>query len=1376
MATSGSTRDVKMTLSVETLGAEDIKKLQGDVANLAKQGGDAAPEFQRLADEIGRLGQQAEALRAFQQLAAETGTLAEQQEKAAISAGQMGGELRRLEAVTQGAVEQQRATAVALKAAQEAARANRDELALLSATTDRAGKSEDEYAAKVEKLKVAKIEQRAAIEQLQTALRAANDGVRAAVAEESKLARAYEQATGAANASNQALQANIAGVAKAADVAAQLGIATDSVAAAQAELVQGLNQAGRAAESLEVNVAKLAARQKELDDIRAFEKQADAARRLVVASEYANLFDEALRRLADTEKKAVDQKLDDKWQRDAFAMVEVAESTKRLTHEAELLVAVERELVAQAAFEKQAEDARQLVQAGAYVQMWRDELEKAERQALETAEAGKKIKDAFNTLGVRGVQELEAEIVKVRAAMETVRNTAGTTGTSVTGAFAAGEAKVAALEREIRQVSGTLTTADKAAKLFSNSLGQIAAGNVIADGVGYLVNKVKELGRAFLEAVVQGDQMRRGLNAIYGDAAVTARQIDFLRKSSSESGVAFGTLTGEFVKFSAAMKFANIPLEQSNGLFKAVTAASASLGLGAEATAGALNALGQMASKGTVSMEELRQQLGDRLPGALGLSAKGLGITESQLIKLVETGQLATRDFVVPLTGALNQLRGETEGLVPTYERFKGLLSETAQGAGEAGGIIILTGALKVLGGVVGAVALGLSTLVEGLFLAGSGVTALAARLTGDTKAWEFFGEQVERSTARVASQAAAFNNFLDPAAAATAAVQGHADALTVNTAEVVRSINANTSLDAAQKLTALSAALLADKTLDASAKFVQYNVAAAGMLKQQEALTEGYSKTAKAAKQQGDTITELARLTGDANAIANAAVVAAELQAAALEKVAASQAQETLVLELQREQMEKSRIERNLTVEEMKVQTDTLDKLLAKSRAETEQAKQASAAARAALFERQLAIDKLKDHSREIDAFKRSMESAAQTLREYERLALNGKKTDDEVAAARLALVRATALYKDSLKDAIAAVELESKAKAANLQLTITQTGAAQKHAEVMAQQARAIGDTTTATYYEIQAKEAAIKTIKLEIELRALEAEAALKMIELKRQEIPLDDALREQKLKVLDVEAKIIAIKLAGNDAAKETIRGIESEISALRQGSTEWSKQSAAIGGNTSARGANSEAMQKQADTLLQLSMKHKLSADYTEAEIALLDRLTAANEKATAAENKRLNRDAQGFSIDPTTGQRVNMRIDSQRSVYEDAKSQGLSEADALKIARQFITQNGERTGSPDRTSQLKGENWGTAVQKAINEQVLANADDAVARQTSPQNMQPASADSGQRPGTVSTVNINLGGRTTPVNVASQEDARALTSVLRQLETAKGTST
>ncbi|HSN23128.1 MAG TPA: tape measure protein [Methylomicrobium sp.] len=54
----------------------------------------------------------------------------------------------------------------------------------------------------------------------------------------------------------------------------------------------------------------------------------------------------------------------------------------------------------------------------------------------------------------------------------------------------------------------------------------------------------------------------------------------------------------------------------------------------------ALEAFAQMAGKGTVNMEELRQQLGDSLPGALKIAAEGLGITQKKLFELVEQGKI----------------------------------------------------------------------------------------------------------------------------------------------------------------------------------------------------------------------------------------------------------------------------------------------------------------------------------------------------------------------------------------------------------------------------------------------------------------------------------------------------------------------------------------------------------------------------------------------------------------------------------------------------------------------------------------------------------------------------------------------------------------
>lgn len=1216
MATSAN-RDVKMTLSVETLGADEVKKLQSTVAGLAKEGGDAAPEFQKLADEIGRLGEQSAALQAFQQLSGVTAELAARQEQAAQASSDLGSKLQAAEKDAKAAAASQGLVAAALTEARDASSKTRDALARLIGQTAEAKKADESYGQTVSDLRLKKVEQRAEIERLTASMEEADTQVTQAEAAQKKLAASYAFAAREAKSAEAALRENQSGTSAAANAAELLWVSTGNVAAAQAELVQSLNQAGKAAQTMQERVDALAARERELEGIRAFEKQYQEARKLEQAAQYV----------------------------------------KELTQEL-------------------------------------DRVELAANEAADAAkQSGDKISNAFKTVGVRSAEELRAEISQVRAAMQTLQAASSQTGAALDGAFNAGNARIKELERDIREVSGTLTMADKAAGLFKNSMWQITAGNIVADGVGYLVNKVKELGAAFLGAIVDGDQMRRGLNAIYKDAAVTASQIEFLRKSSSESGVAFGALSGEFVKFSASMKLANVPLEQSNNLFNAVTAASASLGLGSEATAGALNALGQMASKGTVSLEELRQQLGDRLPGAMGLTAKGLGITEAQLIKLVESGGLATRDFIVPFTRALEGLKGEIDGLVPAFDRFKGTLSEMSQGVGDAGGVTLLTGALKLLGGVAGTVALGLSQMMEGLFLMGAATVAFYQQLKGDAGAWDFFNQQVAASSSRLDKQKESLLNFIAPSEAAAASTKGHAAALTQNTAEVVKSINANASLSAEQKLASLSTALAGDATLDASAKMVQYNVAAAELIKKQEGQTEAYAKSAKAAKEQGDTLVALAKLTGDATEIQNASTQAAELHSAALDKVAASQASETVMLVAQKAELLASAATRKLSAEDIRAEAEALDNKITKSQAETEQARQSALAQKAELFERQLATAALKDHSAEVGKFKTAMNEAAATLKNYELLSVNGKKTDEEVAAARRALVTATVLYRDALTDLISKTELETRAKTANLQLASAQAKAGADHSLALAAEARSRGDTATAIYYEIKAREQNIAVLKLEIEIRDLEAKAALATIELKRKSIDAMTDEGKKKLEILDIEKKLIDIKLIASGATKDAITVLEREIDALRNGVDLRGKSKGAIDAETGSRYTNVTAIDRQTSAL--------------EAQNTAQERANAAIEKAIALEDKRLNRDKEGFSLD-TGGRRVNMDVQNQRSVYENARSQGLDEAQALQISRQFIDSLGRQIGGAQANS-AKGENWGTELQKAIDKQVLRNA-------------------------------------------------------------------
>lgn len=88
----------------------------------------------------------------------------------------------------------------------------------------------------------------------------------------------------------------------------------------------------------------------------------------------------------------------------------------------------------------------------------------------------------------------------------------------------------------------------------------------------------------------------------------------YLRDVTGRLGLDFTSASTAYAKFAATTKDTGVTAAQTKTVFEGIAAASAKLGLSADETNGALLAL-QMASKGTVSAEELRGQLRERLPG-----------------------------------------------------------------------------------------------------------------------------------------------------------------------------------------------------------------------------------------------------------------------------------------------------------------------------------------------------------------------------------------------------------------------------------------------------------------------------------------------------------------------------------------------------------------------------------------------------------------------------------------------------------------------------------------------------------------------------------------------------------------------------------------
>lgn len=152
------------------------------------------------------------------------------------------------------------------------------------------------------------------------------------------------------------------------------------------------------------------------------------------------------------------------------------------------------------------------------------------------------------------------------------------------------------------------------------------------------------------------DQIHRRLNVATGSAEAGARTFEFLASESNRLGISLEVAARGFGGLAAATKETRLEGEQTREIFTGIAEASAAMGLDAYRTELSFLAVQQMVSKTVISMEELRRQLGENLPGALQTMARSLGVSTQRLNKMVESGKLLAED-VLPLFA--KQLRKE---------------------------------------------------------------------------------------------------------------------------------------------------------------------------------------------------------------------------------------------------------------------------------------------------------------------------------------------------------------------------------------------------------------------------------------------------------------------------------------------------------------------------------------------------------------------------------------------------------------------------------------------------------------------------------------------------------------------------------------------
>lgn len=172
------------------------------------------------------------------------------------------------------------------------------------------------------------------------------------------------------------------------------------------------------------------------------------------------------------------------------------------------------------------------------------------------------------------------------------------------------------------------------------------------------------------------DALDLSYRKVISSSSELAQTNEFLAGVSDRLGIGILDARKSYLKFRAAAGSTNLSVKQTQKIFESFSKASSILSLSGDDTRGVFKALEQIISKGKVSSEELRLQLGERLPGAFSIMAKSLNVSVSQLDAMLKKGEVLSEDALPKFAAEVEKAFGvENLERIDTLAAAQGRLS-----------------------------------------------------------------------------------------------------------------------------------------------------------------------------------------------------------------------------------------------------------------------------------------------------------------------------------------------------------------------------------------------------------------------------------------------------------------------------------------------------------------------------------------------------------------------------------------------------------------------------------------------------------------------------------------------------------------------------
>lgn len=1346
-------REIKFKISADANGAERIQKLADEINALAKSGGDASPEFKRLGAELDAIANQSALITQFAELKNKTLEVkaaitdaADATGKSALAFKERTAELAKATAAEKSSSEVVTKHTAAVNAANVGIREAKAEIADYNAKIAASGKATDEQ---TKGLKGANTE----LKQYKSELASAKSELDKVLPAQIQNAEALKQSQLELNKTSAAFERNQAASAALKSEYRQSESALQSVR-------DKMSAAGVSASELSTEYVKVGTNIQRLADEFAREKQALEASLAAqkAATDALKASDTAYKERVATLK--------------ADAQVE-AQVISLAQSQNKVLLEAERNTLALAKAKK---DEKAIAESMASIRDIEVRQTKLTAEGLRLEASAEELltnakRDHLSATS-RSTSATDAEIVAERLAIDSKRTLASATDQ------AALRQKEFAVNSE--KSGGALSTLGGFAR---SALLPLQA--VIAAFAG---------ATEFVRVNVELENIGRTFKSITGSSQGAAQEMAFVKDASNRLGLELVGTAKAYAQFAAATKGSSLEGEQTRKIFQSVAHAMSVAGRSAAETEGALNALGQMVSKGVVQMEELRGQLGDRLPGAMKVAADSAGLTTAQLIKMVESGDVLAEDLLPKLALGLDRTFKDSADNVSTtsqeFNRLRNSISEVFAQIGESqvlkGLIVTVAGLGTIITGFVTTVTLGLTGLGATIAYT-STVLVTFFKLITFQDGWTAFKANVADASDRLGTF------FTDAIKKAAEEIELFKKLLPSFGDEVGKTATATDVLATSTQKTGAAAALSKTDWLALVGTYAESR-------KQLEKFAEVAEKHVASVKSEGEALTQLATLQGDESRIKQVAIEVAEANQVALQKEALAKG--ALLDVLERQLAAEKEVEANAKVQskEHLKKIEELTQLVAARKEEAEKALAQANASKIVSLQAQIEGKALRDNSGRVKELGDEYQSLLVKVNDLREAKKNGADVSEKLTDTEKNLAQASRLLSDATSDLVKNLEAASTVKRGENDLAQLTVKLHIEEKRTALDLAKSKGDESAVRRINNEIRKLEAELSRLQSALLKAEAEATLAMVQAKKAEITARRELTkveelEFKAQELGAQAKIKQSQIQ-DEIVKRMSQSIETTnnlatsnkglansyegmgtsaktaMAAVEQGAMSAVGSLAGLGDHISTaseryKGLTAEwadwyrTIDEDINGLIDATHRLDEAMGHSPGVVSFqnqIDGLLKSLNDATAASNALIAANNHGTKFDKD-GYEVNTQGDRVASSTNPAPVGDASGGWS------YTDENGEFRRSNTRPVQDAKGNW----YDPSNRGGMADASDKSSGQMS----SPADTSSKSTHGlNTYTVNINLGGKSTAVNTASEKDAQALITLLGQLGTDK----